>query len=578
MTGAIRLALLTTAAGILFCAAPAAAAPMSLPALARPDLTDMGAAPDTMPVTLSLTLAYRDQAGLDQLVTAQATPGSPLFHHYLTPEEFAARFAPSQEQADAVAAALTRAGFIVSQAPNRTVLKAIGTAAAAQAYFATTLYLVAQAGQPMLRYANATPATIPAELAGSVRSVLGLDNVVKMHSARRRGQLQPHEAAASAALVQPVTGPSGGILPAGFAAAYKFPKVSGAGHAIGVVIDSDIADSDLASFWAAAKVTRTGTFNRVLVEGTNPGIGPDVGETAIDTEATSSLAPGAAIYVYLMTSLSDTDIADAYNRAVTDHAVDVVSSSFGGCESEETASSTATNAIAEQGAAVGITFTASTGDAGGYCRSQNSMGAIVYRKDIVNSPASNPYFVAVGGTTLTINGIGTRVSETAWGPGGASGGGTGGVSSLFAKPSYQNGVTGMAVVPTITASDPLSQPKSGFAGRNVPDISLDASNASTSCMAVYDSPDGGWACYGGTSVSNPVFAALVALQNAVKGSKAGFANPALYSDFTKAGTSPAGVYGAKFFDVLRGPIGGGWAAKRGYDQATGIGSVTNGSF
>jgi kumamolisin len=257
----------------------------------------------------------------------------------------------------------------------------------------------------------------------------------------------------------------------------------------------------------------------------------------------------------------------------------VASSSFGGCELDDTPFATATDAIAEQGAALGVTFTASTGDAGGDCEDETASGKIFYSPDIVSSPSSGPHFVAVGGTTLLVNATtGARVSETAWGPGGSTGGGGGGVSSFWPLPSYQAGVGGIAVVPTLTVKPPNVQPNSGFAGRNLPDISLDASNAVGSYIAVYDTLDGGWTGFGGTSVANPVFAALVALQNQKTGARSGFLNPALYATFTNHGASPKGVYGADFFDVTSGSIGAGWSARAGYDQATGIGSILGGAF
>jgi kumamolisin len=173
---------------------------------------------------------------------------------------------------------------------------------------------------------------------------------------------------------------------------------------------------------------------------------------------------------------------------------------------------------------------------------------------------------------------GARVAENAWGPGGSSGGSGGGVSSFWPIPSYQVGVSGMAVVPSFTFKSPDFQPNKGFAGRNLPDISLDASNASPSYIAVYDTLDGGWTGFGGTSVSNPVFAALLTEQNQKTGSRAGWANPALYATFTNHGATPAGIYGVDFLDITGGSTGGGWTSKVGYDQSTGIGTILGGAF
>jgi kumamolisin len=575
--------LMLAATALVALAAGHARAGTQVPAVTRHDVTDLGRAPATMQVSVLITLAYRDPAGLEALAEAQATPGSPLYHHFLTPGEFADRFAATEADAERVLTSLQRAGFAAATlSGNRTLIEATGSAAVVSAYFHTDLHLVAQRGHGR-RYANTTAASVPADIAGQVSAVVGLDNLVKFRVQNRRidtsnPNFQHSDARTAASGTLPIErmvgGAFAGIYPGGLAAAYKYPSLAakaGAGHSLGVVIDSDIANADLTTFWTAAGITRTGSFHRVLVDGKNPGVNADVGETAIDTEMGTSLAPGANFYLYLVESLSDADIEKAYNMAVTAANLDVLSSSFGGCELDDTPFATATDAIALQGNAVGLTFTASSGDSGGYCDD----GSL--QPDIVNSPASDPHFVAVGGTTLKINATtGARTSETAWSPGGASGGGGGGVSSLFALPSYQSGVIGIAVVPTIKAK---LQPNSGFAGRNLPDISLDASNGNNSYVAIYDTPDGGWTGFGGTSVSSPCFAALLTDRNHLLGSKSGYYNPTLYSDYTSDGTKLGGTYNkTEFQDIISGSTGAGWKAKTGYDQATGIGSFFNASY
>ena len=97
-------------------------------------------------------------------------------------------------------------------------------------------------------------------------------------------------------------------------------------------------------------------------------------------------------------TLSGNDITDAYNAIVSDNKVDTANSSFGGCEALDGKTVQAWSAIAEQGAAKGITFHAATGDSGAsLCAS---------------APASSPYMVAVGGTALTVG--------TAWNVGARS--------------------------------------------------------------------------------------------------------------------------------------------------------------
>jgi pseudomonalisin len=588
-----RLSLAGIAALFLFVAsAPALALAASrtpagyatIAAIARRDVVDLGRAGIATPVHVTLTLAYRHEADLDELVRLQGTPGSPLFGRFITPAQFAAYFSPSIADYARVVSSLQMAGFRVTpDSADRDVIDADAPAPVAEHYFATEIHQVAQAGHG-IRYANVRPATMPQAIAANVTAVLGLDNLVKFESARS-SDVPANDAVFQPAQAKPLGGPiertssSGtfeGLYPTGLAIAYTYPTQSGyngKGHAIAIVIDSDLANHDIVTYWTAAGIKRTGSFARVLVNGSNPGVTADVGETAIDVDMATSLAPGANVYLYLVSGLTDTTIEDAYDLAVKNGKLDVVSSSFGSCELSDTQFASATNAVAVKGGSEGMTFTASTGDSGGDCRSGSA-----FEPDIVNSPASNPAFLAIGGTTLTIDPTtGARISETAWGPGGDSGGAGGGVSSYWPLPSYQKGVDGIAVVPTIKVKPPGTQPKSGFAGRNVPDIALDASDRGTSYVAIYYAR-GGWTAGGGTSVASPMYAALIADQNQQKNALSGVANYALYAAYTNKGAQPAGIYGTQFFDVTSGSIGAGWTAKTGYDQATGIGSVLNGAL
>ena len=127
-----RVALLAS----LLCATAAHAA--NLPAAVAHDITDLGRAPADTQVSLAVTLAYRDQAGLDAFVHAVSTPGSPQYRHYLTADQFNARFAPSPEDYAAVVAAFQRAGLqVVRTYENRTVVDVAGSARAVEAYFGT---------------------------------------------------------------------------------------------------------------------------------------------------------------------------------------------------------------------------------------------------------------------------------------------------------------------------------------------------------------------------------------------------------------------------------------------------------
>ena len=152
-------------------------------------------------------------------------------------------------------------------------------------------------------------------------------------------------------------------------------------------------------------------------------------EASLDVEAIVGTAPGTSLYVYEASSLAYATILDTYNQVVSDNRAGVVNSSFGGCETETSPSNYPQMAekIAQQGAALGIVFAASTGDFGTYACTFPGPGG-------VSTPASSPSFVAVGGTTLVLKANGAYNLEFGWNGSG------GGVSALFARPSYQKGL------------------------------------------------------------------------------------------------------------------------------------------
>lgn len=167
----------------------------------------------------------------------------------------------------------------------------------------------------------------------------------------------------------------------------------------------------------------------------------------------------------------------------------------------------------------------------------------------VNFPASSPWVVAVGGTSLVRSG--QTFTETAWQGSG------GGVSKFFARPDYQQGLPA-AVQTTLNGK------------RGLPDIAANA-DPSTS-MAYYF--DGQWVQIGGTSAATPLCAGIIAIANQVAGHPLGQINPALY----KLGASATAAQ--DFRDITSGdnsnpqapqPVQG-FPAVAGWDPVTGWGT------
>lgn len=329
----------------------------------------------------------------------------------------------------------------------------------------------------------------------------------------------------------PLFGPDKGYGPVAVANGFDLPVqhgFNGAGRATGIAISGDFSDPDLAQYLAYFGITPTGgKATRVEVDGgATFGQTVDSEEATLDVETISSLAPGTHLYLYLFPDLSSVHIEDGYAQAINDGKVDALNSSFGGCELGDTTFDSAIESQAMNAAAIGMTFVASSGDNG----SDNTC---------VSSPASAPHFVGVGGTTYTAasNPVGGYVSQSAW-----SGSG-GGVSQIFAEPTYQTGVA----------------PANG--GRNVPDVAFPADpNTGT---AYYFS--GGWVGpIGGTSWSAPIFSALQTEIDERQKSRNGYVNPRIYAAFAKHRYND-------FRDITTGNNGQ-YSAGTGYDDVTGIGS------
>ena len=177
----------------------------------------------------------------------------------------------------------------------------------------------------------------------------------------------------------------------------------------------------------------------------------------------------------------------------------------------------------------------------------------------VSLPASDPWALAAGGTTLTANPVtGAYIGETAWNvQSGSPDGSGGGFSRLFARPGYQDGVPGIG------------------ATRGVPDVAGEATGSSGMALA-FSAPGGGeeFVGAGGTSAAAPFWAGLIALADQEAGHALGFVNPAIY----RIAQGP--LYHKAFHDIttgsntvsLNGVTITGYQAGPGWDPVTGWGS------
>ena len=379
---------------------------------------------------------------------------------------------------------------------------------------------------------------IPADLAGVIEGVFGLDNrpQAKPHFRRRQ-----ERGGAQAAAVNLSYTP---VQVAGF---YSYPKgVDGTGECIAVIeLGGGFNPTDLSNYWSQLNLAKTPVVTAVSVGGastspTGDPSGPD-GEVMLDIEVCGAIAPGAKIVAYFADN-TDAGFLNAITTAIHDTANNptVVSISWGGPESTWTqAAMTSMDEAFQSAAALGVTVTVAAGDNG-------STDGVTDGLNHVDFPASSPNVLACGGTQLTASGN-AITSEVVWNEQANNEGGTGGgISDVFPLPSYQS-----------AAGVPPSANPGGNVGRGVPDVAGDA-DPTTGYVTLVDGQSG---VIGGTSAVAPLWAALMALINQSLGKPVGFVNPLLYQNAAAGQTN----------DITAGNNGA-YSAGPGWDACTGLGS------
>ncbi len=374
--------------------------------------------------------------------------------------------------------------------------------------------------------------------------------------------------------------------------------ITGAGQTI-VIVDSfgsPTIEADLAVFDAQYNLPAPPSFKIIQPAGKVPAWDPtdangDVGwagETTLDVEWAHSMAPGANILL-VETPVAETEgtagmpqIVKAENYVINHHLGQVISQSFGATEQTfpSAASIQGLRSAYFNAARNHVTVLAATGDLGA-TDDANAAGTLLYTHRTVDWPSSDPLVTAVGGTQLALLSTGQRTqADRVWNdstnyalnnafsgsPGPTALATGGGLSTVFARPSYQDSVAGLV-----------------GAARGVPDISMSA--ACSGLVNTYQSFPGepaGWYVVCGTSEATPLFAGIVALADQLAGHSLGLINPALYAlsaarapglvDVTAGNNSVSFIQNNALVTVK------GFQAGPGYDLASGVGTVDAGLF
>ncbi len=376
--------------------------------------------------------------------------------------------------------------------------------------------------------------SVPSEYADIITGVFGLDNrpQVEPHF-RLQEQPDKHKRKKAA--------PSASHDPNEIAQIYDYPQGDGTGQCIGIIeFGGGFQLSDLNTYFTSLKIKPPQVISVSVDGGTNsPGNADDDPEVMLDIEVAGAIAPAAKIVVYFAPN-TDQGYLDAVTTAVHDttNNPSVISTSWGGPESEWTSQAMTNLDEAFQAAAtMGVTICAAAGDNG-------STDGVNDGNNHVDFPASDPFVLGCGGTTLQASND-QIVTETVWNDlpnGGATGGG---VSDVFALPTWQEGFD-------------VPSPAVKAGGRGVPDVSGDADPNTGYNILV----DGQTEVVGGTSAVAPLWAGLVARLNQNLGKPIGFLNPLIYVQAVEADG---------FHDVTEG-TNGAFSAGVGWDACTGLGT------
>ena len=586
--------------------------------LARPQF-DIGGAPANLPMDRMLLVLKRtpeQQSTLMKLLDDQQDVNSPNYHKWLTPDEFGKAFGPADQDVQTVTSWLQLHGFRVDHVSRgRIVIQFSGDAGQVQQAFGTAIHKYAIRGEE--HWANATDPKIPAALAPAVAGIATLHN---FHS-KPQHVISPDKATITYVNSKPQVNFSSGVHalgPADYATIYNLNPlynagINGTNITIAVVARSNLGSNDFLDFDNLFGLF-FGFRYSTAINGPDPGVVPgDDLEATLDATWAGAVAPMANVTLVVSASTNTTDGVDLSRQYIIDNNLaDVMTESFGVCEAALTSADLASISLMnEQAAAQGITHVVSTGDTGS--AGCDNLGETVATGPVsVNALASTPFTVAVGGTLFndtaspstywnssnnatTLASVKSYIPEKVWNetctttctpndaPLAAGGGGPSVVngSVVFAKPAWQSGVSGI--------------PNDG--ARDLPDVSLTAAihDGYVVCFAG-SCVQGSAFIVGGTSASAPAFAGMMALVdqkmaqiNPSQGARQGQANYVLYKlaakeTFSSCNASSKPAAACIFNDVTSGnncvpgvpgygPSCTTYAAKTGFDLATGLGSV-----
>lgn len=536
--------------------------------------------PATDRVSFAVLLRLQHSAELSALARQVSDPDSASYRHFLTTAALKARYAPTAASRAAVTTWLQHAGLTVDGAsPSGTMVLAHASASAVENGLQVRLARF-EVGSELLRAPLSEPA-IPAALRSVVAGVEGLaQSTMKVPSAIHEATgspvpsppQTPVDTAPGAAFhnARPCTSAFGtqtasaqpaylgtkrpyaicGYTAGQVRSAYGIDKTpyTGTGQTVAIIdaFASPTIEADT-NKWAGLHnlaLLKAGQLSQVDYPGatqtpedpTGLLLDPNgwAGEETLDVQAVHGLAPDASIVYVAAATPENVAFNAAIAEVVEGGLAQIISNSYGNADdAPDAVDKLCFDQVAIEAAASGIGIYFSSGDDGDQVEASG--------KRTADFPATSDLVTAVGGTTLEVGSKGNYLGETYWGTRKApqlgtgwnlkatvlSGAGGGGVSTSYAEPTWQQGV-----VPTALSTYGGVTP-----GRVVPDISMVADSTTGYLVGQTQLQHDGTASYseyriGGTSLSCPLFAAMMALADQASGTQHGDVAPTLYKHRT----------------------------------------------
>ena len=587
---------------------------------------DMGLATPSQSVHVTLILKLHNTAALEQYIQQTVTPSDPHYRQFLSTSQFASQYGASDAEIARVQAFLQKQGLDSQVMANHLAIQTSGTLGQFSQIFQAPIHTYVSRATGRSFHRPAAALVLPPALADTVAFASGLSNERKYLSHRISAPtfagkpkimaLGSATSGKTAAGDPTATGQPGEYTVGDVANFYNINPlykrgVTGKGSTVGIVTLSNFYPADAVAYWSdIGLTTKPNRITQIHVDG-GGAIDGGSGETSLDVEQSGGIAPYANVLVYDAPNAGN-GFTDAFLQAVSDNKADSISTSWGSPEIFNFAALNVTGAsdtdtrdagdlqafhqIFMEAAAQGQSVFVASGDSGAYDTVRDlgdGTAAGDYSAPLtVDSPASDPYITAAGGTTTPVtfsNSAGVPVlsitQESVWGwdyllpfaPRDElfSVGGGGGVSVYWKEPLYQlftRGIRSSEAKQSLVFVDPTAGPTTllklpaNFHGRNVPDISLNA-DPETGYIVV-SSSDGGIISEGGTSFVAPQLNGISALLTQSAGHRIGFWNPQIYLLQDIFGASKA----SPFNDIHAGDN---WFyhGVPGYDQGSGIGTL-----